>query len=140
MNKALSLCIALAMASCPAVAGACRQPIPSAKAKLSDLVVEGEAFCLETPGICRLSVTKVLKGDAKRSGTVMTIVVDDAPPIDEIDGRIVVGRCPHTFEPWKAQIAGKFYLTIMDDGSFFAAYPPDATEEEFSDENKGDEI
>jgi hypothetical protein len=117
------------LAFAPTAAQACRQLISSAKYEYSDLVVEAEAHCLETAGVCVLWISQVLKGDEKLSGTTINVSVDEAPPVEEIGGTIVVGGCPQTFEPWQSKVSGRFYLVRRSDGTLFAAHPPDAIAE-----------
>ncbi|MXP09322.1 hypothetical protein [Pseudoblastomonas halimionae] len=126
--------LGMLLALSPTAAQACRQLIPSAKFERSDLVVEAEAFCLETTGVCELQIFEVLKGDEKLSGSKVNMHVDETPPQNEIDGRIVIGRCPQTFEPWQSRISGRFYLVRRNDGTLFAAHPPDATTEAMIEE------
>jgi hypothetical protein len=110
-------------------AWACRVPIPSARFRVADIVVDGVAFCLKS-GECRLTILHVRKGQLKRAKH-LRIVVDDAPPLRQAGpSEIIFGRCPHTFEPTEAISKGRFYLRIRSDGSLYAFVPPDLQETE----------
>ena len=134
--KGLFAAMSVLLALSPTAAQACRQLIPSAKYEYSDLVVAAEAYCLETPGVCKLHILEVLKGDEKFSGSTIKVHVDEAPPVKEIDGRIEIGRCPQTFEPWQSRISGRFYLVRRKDGTLFAAHPPDVANEKAGEDGR----
>lgn len=116
---------------------ACRQLIPTAKFDHSDIVVDGVATCLETVGKCKLTVKRVYKGKADLTSKTLEIGVSEAPRENVEVGMISVRRCPQTFEPWKSETLGRFYLSVLADGTFFAAHHPDVTEEELLDEKSG---
>ena len=104
---------------------ACRQPIPSAKFRIADIVVDGVASCLKKSGECSLKVLHVRKGQLKR-GKTLRIVVDVAPPsLQASSDEIILGRCSRTFEPTEAINTGRFYLRKRDDGLLYAFVLPD---------------
>jgi hypothetical protein len=112
----------------PAVA--CRLPIPSAKFKHSDVVVDGMAICLESPGTCKLTVERVLKGKKTKSDASFNIAVNESPIENQVGEEVVIGgNCPQTFEPQQPVTHGRFYLTVKNDGTLFAAYPADINTE-----------
>lgn len=116
------------LAASPAFA--CRQLIPGAKFQHSDIVVDGEALCLEAARRCQLKVSAVLKGDPSLANRTLDIVVNEAEPVPELgENEILVGSpCYQTFVPETANISGRFYLRILADKSLFAAHPIDADE------------
>ena len=138
MRRGLFAAMGALLAVSPTAAQACRQLIPSAKYEYSDLVVAAEAYCLETSGVCKLHILEVLKGDEKFSDSTIEVLVDEASPVKEIDGRIEIGRCPQTFEPWQSRISGRFYLVRRKDGTLFAAHPPDATSDAIIEEESAE--
>jgi hypothetical protein len=107
---------------------ACRQLIPSAKEKYSDVVVDGTAHCLERSGICKLKIAKVIKGDAALTDVVIDISVTDAPPKPDEGDAVITLRCPQTFEPWQAVTMGRFYLRGSVETGYIAAHPIDAVD------------
>ena len=110
-------------------ASACRQLSPSAKSQFSNLVADGTAHCLERSGVCQLTIDKVIKGDPALAKTVIEIHVTDAPP-EQYDGnKVIVGRCPQTFEPWQSVTEGRFYLKGSVETGYFAAHPIDELNE-----------
>lgn len=128
MTKVFALLIAGSILIGSVPAHACRQLVSSVKTRLSDVVIIGEAQCLETSGNCQLYVRKVLKGRDQVKASRIEIAVTDAPkPRD--DGTLIISRCPQTFEPRQKVIAGRFYLVVREDGSFFAAHPIDVDED-----------
>ena len=128
--KDLAVTLAVGVAICAQPAWACRQPIPSAKFRIADIVVDGVASCLKRSGECSLKVQHVRKGQLKR-GKTLQVVVDDAPPPPQSSSdEIILGRCPQTFEPTQAINTGRFYLRKRGDGSLYAFVPPDIQEME----------
>ena len=119
---------ALLLAASPAFA--CRQLIPRAKFQHSDIVVDGEARCLQVADRCQLKVSAVLKGDENLAARTLDIVVTEAQLLPELgENEIRVGvPCPQTFEPRTTAISGRFYLKILPDKTLFAAHPVDVAE------------
>ena len=111
-------------------AWACRVPIPTAKFRIADVVIDGVAFCLRKSGECSLKVLHLRKGQLTR-GKNLRIVVDDAPPPPQTDpNEIILRGCAQTFEPTEAINKGRFYLRKRGDGSLYAFVPPDLQETE----------
>lgn len=124
--KSLILAAIICASLCGPSASACRQLIPKAKFQNSDRVIDGVAHCLEVPGTCRLTVDRVLKGKKAKKGLMLNIAVNESPDEDQKgDAIIIIRRCPQTFEPWQSVTHGRFYLTVRDDGTLFAAHPAD---------------
>ncbi len=114
-------------------AQACRQLIPSAKFRLSDVVVDGTAKCEKGSERCVLMINTVHKGENALAGQEVDISVDLRPPTKREGDTIILRHCPQTFEPWKSQITGKFYLVYTKDRELDAAHPPDVSDDELFD-------
>jgi hypothetical protein len=128
--KRATLVVAMLAAVSAQPAWACRVPIPAAKFRIADIVVDGVASCLKRNGECSLRVQHVRKGQLKR-GKIFRIAVDDAPPPPKASpDEIILRGCPQTFEPTRAINMGRFYLRKRGDGSLYAFVPPDLLETE----------
>ena len=128
--KRATLVVAMLAAVAAQPAWACRVPIPSAKFRIADIVVDGVASCLKRSRECSLKVQRVRKGQFKR-GKIFRIAVDDAPPPPQAStDEIILRGCPQTFEPTQAMNTGRFYLRKRGDGSLYAFVPPDLQETE----------
>ena len=126
--RRIALCLSLSVAVSATPVVACRVPIPEAKFRISDAVVDGVAYCLRKKAVCRLQVVEVRKGSKIRKGRRITIAVTERPKIQASGDEIIVGFCPQTFEPDEAVNRGRFYLKARADGSWFAFLPPDLQE------------
>jgi len=123
-------------------AQACRLLIPTAKFDHSDVVVDGEAICLETPRKCRLTIATLYKGNADLVGRTVDIVVDEPEPIPALrENEILVGSpCYQTFVPETARVSGRFYLKVLPDRSLFAAHPVDPIQSEPNNQESGSKL
>jgi hypothetical protein len=128
--RRLAALVAAFTASLSAVeANACRIPVPSEMFDIGDVVVTGEARCLEVKGKCQLMAHSVLKGRELLAETEIEVSVYVPPEPLVVNGVRAAPNCIPYFVPRHERAAGRFFLKVREDGSLFVMYRIDQIDE-----------
>ena len=117
-----AILLSLVVLSQPAYA--CRYLVDvAAKMALSDIVVDGTAVCSPKERVCRVKVTRFIKGKSVVKGS--GIVVSVEYPSEQKDPNTIILRCSSSWEPSKETVTGRFYFSKKSDGTIVAPIHPE---------------